>query len=46
MPASPRQAGTDQADDRTVLIAGDLFYNSTDPYAVCIAFRVYDDTLD
>jgi hypothetical protein len=33
-------------DGRTVLIAGDLRYKSTDPHAVCITFRVHDDTLD
>lgn len=33
-------------DHRTVLIAGDLRYKSTDPHAVCITFRVHDDTLD
>jgi hypothetical protein len=33
-------------DDRTVLIPGDLRYKSTDPYALCLAFRVHGDTLD
>ena len=33
-------------DDRVVLFSGDLCYRSTDPYAVCITFRVDDDTLD
>lgn len=33
-------------DGRTVLIPGDLRYKSTDPYALCIAFRVHGDTLD
>lgn len=33
-------------DDRTVLIPGDLCYKSTDPYAVCVTFRVHGDTLD
>lgn len=33
-------------DDRIVLIPGDLCYRSTDPYAVCVTFRVHGDTLD
>ena len=33
-------------DDRTVLIPGELRYKCTDPYALCVSFRVHGDTLD